>query len=152
METSKVPATRSGRPQVADSFVTFPAYEQTGSQVPGRIYRPNRNWLLFGCGIFVRLEPRGCPRMPDGILGAGAGMASAKLGAILQKRYLSTFSLKRSVRKSRPFLTRNRVFAGLVAGLALVTALGAVQRTALQPFREYPGDEYRVAQIPLPPD
>ena len=36
--------------------------------------------------------------------------------------------------------------------LAALSALYAVERTPPQPFREYPGDEYRMTQIPLPPD
>lgn len=36
--------------------------------------------------------------------------------------------------------------------LASAVALYAVERNKPQPFREYPGDEYRVSQIGLPPD
>jgi hypothetical protein len=44
------------------------------------------------------------------------------------------------------------IFVLLASGLGLFTALYATQRALPQPFREYPGDEYREGQIPLPPD
>jgi len=39
-----------------------------------------------------------------------------------------------------------------VCGLTVLGVLYAIQRPNPQPFREYPGDEYRLGQIPLPPD
>ena len=44
------------------------------------------------------------------------------------------------------------LFALLVCGFGVFTALYAAQRSIPQPFREYPGDEYREGQIPLPAD
>jgi len=38
------------------------------------------------------------------------------------------------------------------AALLLLSGLYAVERDKPMPFREYPGDEYRITQIPLPPD
>jgi hypothetical protein len=40
----------------------------------------------------------------------------------------------------------------LACGLAVLGVLYAVQRPDPQAFREYPGDEYRLGQIPLPAD
>jgi hypothetical protein len=40
----------------------------------------------------------------------------------------------------------------LGCGLAVLTIVYAVQRPLPQPFREFPGDEYRVGQISLPAD
>jgi hypothetical protein len=40
----------------------------------------------------------------------------------------------------------------LACGFGIFTVLYAAQRSLPQPFREYPGDEYREGQIPLPPD
>ena len=49
-------------------------------------------------------------------------------------------------------LRYNKTLLRLGASLLLLTALYAVERDKPMPFREYPGDEYRVTQIPLPPD
>lgn len=40
----------------------------------------------------------------------------------------------------------------VLCGLAVLSALYAVQRPLPQPFREYPGDEYRIGEISLPLD
>ena len=40
----------------------------------------------------------------------------------------------------------------LAGGLLVLTALYAAEKSVPRPFREYPGDEYRISQIGLPPD
>ena len=49
-------------------------------------------------------------------------------------------------------MDRSRHLRRLGYGLALLSALYAADRNLPRPFREYPGDEYRVSQIALPGD
>ena len=49
-------------------------------------------------------------------------------------------------------IARGKVFRCLAAGFAGFVLLYAADKNLPKPFREYPGDEYRVGQISLPPD
>ena len=61
-------------------------------------------------------------------------------------------SHKSTAHNGPPGQARGKFIGRLAAGLAIFTAVYAVQRPLPQPFRVYPGDEYGARDFPLPPD